>query len=121
MEITEGLLIDAKSDVQTTLKAYREAGLEVAIDDFGAGYSSLAYLKRFDIDYVKIDRSFISNLNPGSSDLVLTQAIIAVAHALELTVIVEGVETEEQRDLLKQAGCYYAQGYLFARPIWKVC
>ena len=117
MEITEGLLIGADSNVQATLKSCREAGIEVAIDDFGTGYSSLAYLKRFDIDYVKIDRSFISNLAPGSSDLVLTQAIIAMAHALKLKVVAEGVETEMQRDLLKQAGCDYAQGYLFARPM----
>ena len=117
MEITEGLLIDANTDVQAILKACREAGIEVAIDDFGTGYSSLAYLKRFDIDYVKIDRSFVSNLSPGSSDLVLTQAIIAMAHALKLKVVAEGVETEMQRDLLKQAGCDYAQGYLFARPM----
>ena len=117
MEITEGLLIDANTDVQAILKACREAGIEVAIDDFGTGYSSLAYLKRFDIDYVKIDRSFISNLAPGSSDLALTQAIIAMAHALKLKVVAEGVETKVQRDLLKQAGCDYAQGYLFARPM----
>ncbi len=117
MEITEGLLIGADSNVQATLKSCREAGIEVAIDDFGTGYSSLAYLKRFDIDYVKIDRSFISNLAPGSSDLALTHAIIAMAHALNLKVVAEGVETEEQRDLLKQAGCDYAQGYLFARPM----
>ncbi|WP_210542896.1 bifunctional diguanylate cyclase/phosphodiesterase [Rhodoferax sp. PAMC 29310] len=117
MEITEGLLIDANTDVQTILKNCREAGIEVAIDDFGTGYSSLAYLKRFEVDYVKIDRSFVSNLAPGSSDLALTQAIIAMAHALKLKVIAEGVETAEQRDLLKQAGCDYAQGYLFARPM----
>jgi EAL domain-containing protein (putative c-di-GMP-specific phosphodiesterase class I) len=117
MEITEGLLIAADSNVQATLQACREAGIEVAIDDFGTGYSSLAYLKRFDIDFVKIDRSFISNLAPGTSDLALIQAIIAMAHALHLEVVAEGVETEGQRDLLKQAGCDYAQGYLFARPM----
>jgi diguanylate cyclase (GGDEF)-like protein len=117
MEITEGLLIGADSNVQATLKACREAGIEVAIDDFGTGYSSLAYLKRFEIDYVKIDRSFISNLAPDTSDLALTHAIIAMAHALKLKVVAEGVETELQRDLLAQAGCDFAQGYLFSRPM----
>jgi EAL domain-containing protein (putative c-di-GMP-specific phosphodiesterase class I) len=117
MEITEGLLIGAKSNVQATLRNCREAGIQVAIDDFGTGYSSLSYLKRFEVDYVKIDRAFITNLAPGTSDLALTHAIIAMAHALNLKVVAEGVETENQRDLLKQAGCDYAQGYLFARPM----
>ncbi len=117
MEITESSLMDESSEVHAALLSCREAGIEVAIDDFGTGYSSLAYLKRFDIDYVKIDRSFVSNLAPGSSDLALSQAMIVMAHALGLKVVAEGVETEAQFALLAQAGCDYAQGYLFARPM----
>ena len=90
-----------------------------------APVTPLAYLKRFDIDYVKIDRSFISNLAPGSSDLVLTQAIIAMAHALKLKVVAEGVETEMQRDLLKQAGCSMRRATCLPGPCpptsWKSC
>ena len=75
------------------------------------------YLKKYDIDYLKIDQSFIRNLAPGSSDMALSEAIIVMAHKLGLKVIAEGVETEEQRELLIGAGCDYAQGYLFARPM----
>jgi EAL domain-containing protein (putative c-di-GMP-specific phosphodiesterase class I) len=117
LEITESLLVDPNSDVRETLLSYRDAGIQVAIDDFGTGYSSLNYLKRFDIDYLKIDQSFTSNLAPGSADLVLSQAIIAMAHALGLRVIAEGVETREQLALLMDAGCDFAQGYLLSRPV----
>lgn len=117
MEITESVLIEPNADLQQTLLAYRDAGIQVAIDDFGTGYSSLSYLKQFDIDYLKIDQSFIRNLAPGSSDLALSQAIIVMAHALGLKVIAEGVETQQQFDLLAQAGCDYVQGYLLSRPV----
>ncbi len=117
VEITEGLLLDASRGVTDKLLALRDAGIQVALDDFGTGYSSLSYLKKFDIDYLKIDRSFTRNLAPNSSDMALSEAIIVMAHKLGLRVIAEGVETEEQRDLLLGAGCDYAQGYLFARPM----
>jgi EAL domain-containing protein (putative c-di-GMP-specific phosphodiesterase class I) len=84
---------------------------------FGTGYSSLSYLKKFDIDYLKIDRSFTRNLAPDSSAMALSSAIIVMAHKLGLKVIAEGVETPEQRDLLAAAGCDYGQGYLFAKPM----
>ncbi|MDD2811756.1 EAL domain-containing protein, partial [Rhodoferax sp.] len=80
-------------------------------------YSSLSYLQRFDIDFVKIDQSFVRQLVAGSTDMALCQAIIAMAHALSMKVIAEGVETELQRDLLTAAGCDYGQGYLFSRPV----
>ncbi|HEU4853186.1 MAG TPA: EAL domain-containing protein [Telluria sp.] len=117
VEITEGLLLDASTGVTDKLLQLRDVGMQVALDDFGTGYSSLAYLKKFDIDYLKIDRTFTRNLAPDSSDMALSEAIIVMAHKLGLKVIAEGVETPEQRDLLRQAGCDYAQGYLFAQPI----
>jgi len=117
IEITEGLLLDATIPVVRQLQEFHNHGLQIAIDDFGTGYSSLAYLKKFDIDYVKIDRSFTRNIQPGSDDMVLCEAIIVMAHKLGLQVIAEGVETETQRDLLLAAGCDYAQGYLFSRPV----
>jgi diguanylate cyclase (GGDEF)-like protein/PAS domain S-box-containing protein len=116
IEITEGLLLDAGVDVSTKLLAFRDAGIQVAIDDFGTGYSSLAYLKKFDIDYVKIDRSFVQNLGQDSSDITLCEAIIVMAHTLDLKVVAEGIETEQQRDLLTGLGCDYGQGFLFAKP-----
>ena len=117
VEITEGLLLDASTAVSNKLLQLRDAGIQVALDDFGTGYSSLSYLKKFDIDYLKIDRSFTRNLAPDSSDMALSDAIIVMAHKLGLRVIAEGVETPEQRDLLAAAGCDYGQGYLFAKPM----
>lgn len=117
VEITERLLMEVDSDVSRKLIAFRDAGVQVALDDFGTGYSSMSYLKRFDIDYIKIDQSFIRNLAPGSEDRVLCEAMIAMAHRLGLQVVAEGVETVAQRDLLRAAGCDFAQGYLFSRPV----
>jgi EAL domain-containing protein (putative c-di-GMP-specific phosphodiesterase class I) len=117
LEITEGLLLEQRTIVTEQLLAFRDAGIQVALDDFGTGYSSLSYLKKFDIDYLKIDKSFVSNLQLGSEDLALCEAIIVMAHKLGIEVIAEGVETGEQRDLLTAAGCDYAQGYLFAKPM----
>ncbi len=117
IEITEGLLVSEDAKITDKLLNFRDAGIEVAIDDFGTGYSSLAYLKKFDIDYIKIDQSFTKNLAPNASDLALCEAIVVMAHKLGLKVIAEGVETELQRDLLKQIDCDYGQGYLFARPL----
>ena len=91
--------------------------MQFAIDDFGTGYSSLAYLQRLDVQYLKIDQSFIEGLAPGSGSLALCQAIIVMASKLGLEVVAEGVETKEQNDLLTQSGCGYAQGYLHARPM----
>lgn len=117
IEITESLLLDSDAEVKASLLKFRGQGVQIAIDDFGTGYSSLSYLKKFSIDYLKIDQSFIRNLAPGSSDMALTEAIIVMAHKLGLKVIAEGVETIEQRDLLIGAGCDFAQGYLFSKPV----
>lgn len=117
IEITEGLLLDAKGSVVKQLHNFHEAGVQIAIDDFGTGYSSLAYLKKFDIDYVKIDQSFTRNIDVGSDDLALCEAMIVMAHKLGMKVIAEGIETSEQHDLLVAAGCDYGQGYLFSKPV----
>ena len=117
IEITEGLLLDADSGITGKLLEFRDAGIQVAIDDFGTGYSSLSYLKKFDIDYLKIDRSFVRDLVTDPDDMALSEAIIVMAHKLGLKVIAEGVETEAQRKLLAVAGCDYAQGYLFSKPV----
>ncbi len=117
IEITEGLLLHADNSITSKLLMFRDAGIQVAIDDFGTGYSSLSYLKKFDIDYLKIDQSFIRNLDMEESDLALSEAIIVMAHKLGLKVIAEGVETESQRDILKRIDCDYLQGYLYSRPL----
>jgi diguanylate cyclase (GGDEF)-like protein/PAS domain S-box-containing protein len=117
IEITEGLLLNAESEVNDKLLKFFEAGVQVAIDDFGTGYSSLSYIKQFDIDYLKIDQSFVYNLETDQNNMALTEAIIVMAHKLGLKVIAEGVETEGQRRLLLAAGCDYAQGYLLSEPL----
>lgn len=117
VEITEGLLMHADADAQRKLLEFRDAGVQVAIDDFGTGYSALAYLKRFDIDYLKLDQSFVRDIATDPDDMALSEAIVVMAHKLGLKVIAEGVETAQQRDLLSAIGCDYGQGYLFARPM----
>ena len=117
VEITEGLLLEASQRVDDQLSALREAGVQVSLDDFGTGYSSLAYLQKHDIDYVKIDQSFVRNMVSGSKEMTLCEAIIAMAHKLGIQVIAEGIETTGQLQLLRSAGCDYGQGYLFARPM----
>ncbi|MFT5550179.1 MAG: EAL domain-containing protein (putative c-di-GMP-specific phosphodiesterase class I), partial [Candidatus Azotimanducaceae bacterium] len=93
------------------------SGITISLDDFGTGYSSLSYLQKFEIDYLKIDRSFVKNMDLGSDGLVMCEAIIMMAHKLKLKVIAEGVETEQQRVLLTKAGCDYAQGFLFSDAV----
>lgn len=117
VEITEGVLMNEDASVKASLLRFRDAGIQIAIDDFGTGYSSLAYLNKFDIDYLKIDQSFVRNIGPTSSDQALCEAIIVMAHKLGLEVIAEGVETAAQHDMLFAAGCDFAQGYLYSKPV----
>ncbi len=117
VEITESLLLDARHEVIEKLNMLRDSGIEISIDDFGTGYSSLAYLRKFEIDYVKIDRSFITNIANDANDMALCEAIIIMAHKLGMKVIAEGIETQEQLDLLIEADCDYGQGFLFAKPL----
>jgi diguanylate cyclase (GGDEF)-like protein/PAS domain S-box-containing protein len=117
VEITEGLLLDASATITDKLLEFRNAGIQVSLDDFGTGYSSLSYLKKFDIDYLKIDQSFVKNLTPDSNDMALCEAIIVMAHKLGIKVIAEGIETIDQKNLLTAAGCDYGQGYLWSKPV----
>lgn len=117
LEITEGLLLDKGKAVADELDAVHAAGISISLDDFGTGYSALAYLQRYPIDIVKIDRSFVANLEPGSRNLALCRSIIRMSHDLGMRVVAEGVETVVERDLLMEAGCDFAQGYLFGRPM----
>lgn len=117
VEITEGLLMNTDKNITDMLLVFRDAGIQVALDDFGTGYSSMSYLNKLDIDYIKIDQLFVRNLQPDSDDLALCEAIIVMAHKLGLKVIAEGIETEQQSDLLIAAGCDFGQGYLFSKPV----
>jgi diguanylate cyclase (GGDEF)-like protein len=116
VEITESSLLSSSASVSQQLLLLRNEGIQVSLDDFGTGYSSLSYLQRFSIDFVKIDRSFVKDL-PNATNMALCQAIIAMAHALGMRVVAEGVETQVQADLLMNAGCDFAQGYLYSRPV----
>lgn len=116
VEITEHSLMENREDIRNTLDDMRKSGIGIAIDDFGVGYSSLSYLQQLDLDILKIDRSFISNLSDTNSR-ALCKAIITIAHELGLSVIAEGIETEQQRDILTKAGCDFGQGYLFSQPL----
>ncbi|MDE1989403.1 MAG: EAL domain-containing protein [Betaproteobacteria bacterium] len=117
IEITEGLLMDSNDAGIEQLLVFRDQGIKVALDDFGTGYSSLSYLKKFDIDFIKIDQSFVHNLGADVSSQALCEAMIMMAHKLGLAVIAEGVETEEQLAFLRASGCDYAQGYYFSKPL----
>ncbi len=117
LEITEGLLMEMNESVIKNLFQLRDLSISVAIDDFGTGYSTLSYLKKYDIDYLKIDQSFVSNLTADSDDHVLVQAIIEMSARLGVKIVAEGVEKEEQRDILRKAGCDFAQGYYYSKPL----
>ena len=116
-EITESSLIDDPQHAQNNIKTIKDLGASIAIDDFGTGYSSLAYLKKFSIDVLKIDRSFISDLADKQDDQAIIETIIGMARNLGLSVVAEGVENKTQADFLLQRGCYIAQGYLFSKPL----
>ncbi|MDG0855471.1 bifunctional diguanylate cyclase/phosphodiesterase [Pelomonas puraquae] len=117
LELTEGVLLGDADEALKRMQALDALGVTLSIDDFGTGYSSLAYLKRFPIRRLKIDRSFVQGLPGDASDVGIANAIVQMGRALGLQVIAEGVETEAQRDFLAQAGCHEFQGFLFARPL----
>jgi len=117
IEITESALVQDTATTIATLQALRKMGVRIAIDDFGTGYSSLAYLKRFPVDILKIDKSFVKNIAVDKGDAAIARTIIDLAQNFDLTVHAEGVETGEQLEFLAQRGCDRAQGYLFARPV----
>jgi EAL domain-containing protein (putative c-di-GMP-specific phosphodiesterase class I) len=115
-EVTESALIGDASATARTLAALKELGVSLAIDDFGTGQSSLAHLRRFKVDLVKIDRSLIDGLGPDAEASAIVAAVVRLTHTLELQAVAEGVETEHQLDRLRALGCHLAQGFLFARP-----
>jgi diguanylate cyclase (GGDEF)-like protein/PAS domain S-box-containing protein len=117
VEITEGVLVNDSDQVIRCLGTLHAAGAKVSIDDFGTGFSALSYLKNFDIDYLKIDKSFIHNLASDGSDKALTEAIVELAHRLGIEAIAEGVETAAQRDVLAAIGCDYIQGYYYSKAV----
>jgi diguanylate cyclase (GGDEF)-like protein len=116
LEITEGVLLGDDIQTHEVLNALRAMGFGLALDDFGTGYSSLSYLRRYPVNKIKIDRSFVSNLGVDKEADAMISAIVRLARALDLSVIAEGVETHEQRKLLSAAGCYDVQGFLFGKP-----
>ena len=117
LELTEGILMNNTTEIINILNTFREMGIKISIDDFGTGYSSLSYLKRFPLDYLKVDRSFVMDIGQDSDDEAITSAIIAMAHSLNLKVIAEGVENEQQLEFLQRQGCDQYQGFYFSRPV----
>ena len=117
VEITEGVLLNDSNAVRERLTTLRQAGVQLTIDDFGIGYSSLSYLKKFKFDFLKIDQSFVKDMLSSVENGIFAETIIAMSHKLGLKVIAEGVETVEQRDWLQAMGCDYGQGFLFSRPV----
>jgi EAL domain-containing protein (putative c-di-GMP-specific phosphodiesterase class I) len=117
LELTEGVLMDNAEMTINTLGKLKKMGIRLSIDDFGTGYSSLSYLKRFPIDTLKIDQSFIRDITTDADDDAIASTIIAMAHNLRLKVIAEGVENQKQVEILEQKGCDEVQGYFFGRPL----
>jgi len=118
LEITEGTVMRDTEESGTVLRSLRDLGVALSIDDFGTGYSSLSYLKRFPIDVLKIDRSFVQDVVTDASDAAIVRAIIALGHTLHLDVVAEGVENADQLAFLGENGCDEVQGYYFSQPVW---
>ncbi|MDN5882761.1 MAG: EAL domain-containing protein, partial [Nitrosospira sp.] len=117
LELTESSLTAHANKTISILRRLKVLGIQISIDDFGTGYSSLVYLKRFPVDVLKIDRSFIMNVTTNPADAAITTAIIDMAHSLDVKVVAEGVETVEQFDFLRMRGCDEIQGYYLAKPL----
>lgn len=117
LELTENILIDDKEQVMLILGQLKDLGVRISVDDFGTGYSSLSYLSRLPIDCLKIDQSFVQSLSVDSHNAHIVQAVISLAHALEMNVIAEGIETEEQLAFLREHGCDEGQGFLFSKAL----
>src|SRR5207248_715349 len=116
LEITERVLVSEAESPWNTIEALKRLGVKLLLDDFGTGYSSLSYLKRFPVDALKIDRTFVDGLGDDPEDSAIVTAVIGMARALDIDVVAEGVETERQVASLRELGCAKAQGFLFGRP-----
>ena len=116
-EVTEAVIMQNPDFVVSVLIQVRDMGIHISIDDFGTGYSSLAHLKRFSVNTLKIDRTFVQDIEKNSTDAAITSAIISMGSSLNLKVVAEGVETEGQFDMLKEKQCDEMQGYLFSKPV----
>ncbi|NRA60133.1 MAG: EAL domain-containing protein [Psychrobium sp.] len=117
LEITENILMDTQTDIMDTLATLRGKGIEMAIDDFGTGYSSLSYLQKFNMDYLKIDRQFVSSMTQEGDDFILCETMVVMAKKLGIKVVAEGIENKEQLDFLRQMGCDLGQGFYIAKPL----
>jgi EAL domain-containing protein (putative c-di-GMP-specific phosphodiesterase class I) len=117
LEITETALMESPDQCEPTIRALRTAGIRIALDDFGTGYSSLSHLRQFEVDRVKIDRSFVSGIDRTADSSAIIQAIVDLAQATGLSVTAEGVETQEQSTFLSGIGCNELQGFLLSRPM----
>jgi EAL domain-containing protein (putative c-di-GMP-specific phosphodiesterase class I) len=117
LELTESVLMKRPDSAESSLKSLRARGVQVALDDFGTGYSSLSYLRKFSIDALKIDQSFVRQIAIAPDAATIVAAIISMGRSLELRIVAEGVETEEQLGFLRAHECDEAQGYFFSRPV----
>ncbi len=117
LEITEGTVMGDPNKAVAALRRLKDIGVNISLDDFGTGYSSLSYLKRFPIDVLKIDKSFVDDVTTNANDAAIALSVISLAHNLNMRVIAEGVETREQVEFLTARGCDEMQGYYFSRPI----
>jgi len=117
IEITENLLLDYNESVEIKMQKFKDANIQISLDDFGTGYASLSYLKQFSFSYLKIDKSYIQNMQQDKSVLILCESIIQMAHKLGIKVIAEGIETQQQLDILNSLDCDFGQGYLFSKPV----
>ncbi|AMQ22424.1 hypothetical protein A0V43_18010 [Geobacillus sp. JS12] len=115
--MTEHIMMQDSAVVYENISQLKEAGVKLAIDDFGVGYSSLGYIKKLKVDRLKIDRSFIKNLPQSADDQAIVAAVITMAHQLSIDVVAEGIENEKQIQILKEMGCNGGQGYFWRQPV----
>ena len=117
LELTETAMVTPGSGAMDTLKEIRKLGFGLSIDDFGTGYSSLSYIEELPVTEIKIDRSFVNEIEISSSKRIIVEALIRIGNQLGIDIIAEGIETQRQCELLKELGCRYGQGYLFGHPM----
>ncbi len=117
LELTESSLMENVGETVRSLDELKDLGVRISVDDFGTGYSSLSYLKRFPVDTLKIDQSFVGNITNDPRDAAIVSSVVSLAHSLNLRVVAEGVETSAQADFLRRERCEAMQGFVFSRPL----